>query len=145
MNKPFSTNAMVFIKNMMSIFITNPPLSLWRWLDKRLFMVNSIPFASDNTLVFCWHVRERLCFVWVSSQCSITMIEPAWKEKLVSKIDGTSSVVKGKLMYTYMLCCVTVLADKSTLSRYIWKPTTKTHPQFCHNPGLSKERSFDLN
>jgi hypothetical protein len=64
------------------------------------------------------------------------MIEPTLKEKLVSKIDGTSNVVKGKCMYTCMLCCVTVLANKNTLSRNIWKPTTKTHPQFCHNPGL---------
>jgi hypothetical protein len=47
------------------------------------------------------------------------MIEPTLKEKLVSKIDGTTNVVKGKCMYTYMLCHVTVLANKNTLSKYI--------------------------
>ena len=28
MNKPFATDAMIFAKNMLTIFITNPPLSL---------------------------------------------------------------------------------------------------------------------
>jgi len=64
MNKPFATDAKFFTMDILIIFITNPPLSLWRWLDKRLFVVNSIPFASDNTHVFGWHAWERLCFVY---------------------------------------------------------------------------------